>query len=78
MTTCEATELVTMKSGLAVSRDALALLWRLEDGGYVVQLDDDRLQVGPSSRVTDEDDQAIRKYRDELIMLVQMCEEVTA
>ena len=44
---------VTMKSGLAVSISALRVLWRLEETGMIVKLDNDtgRLLVGPQSRL---------------------------
>ena len=67
-----------MKSGLAVSREALELLWRLEDTGMVIRLENERLRVGPADRVSEADDVAIRQYRDELVALVRMCDEVVA
>ena len=67
-----------MRSGLAVSLDALQLLWRLEDDGMVVRLDGERLQVGPTDRLTDSDDEAIRQHRNELVALVRMVDEVVA
>ena len=67
---------VTMKSGLVVSVPALQLLWRLEEAGMIVKLNDDtsRLLVGPQSRLTAADGRAIRAHRDELIELVKMCD----
>ena len=67
---------VTMKSGLAVSISALRVLWRLEETGMIVKLDDatGRLLVGPQSRLTAADGRAIIAHRDELIELVKMCD----
>ena len=76
MPTSRATELVTMKSGGFVSRDALRLLWELEDRQMVIRVEDDRLLVGPTARLTDADDLAIRQHRDELKQLVAVCEVV--
>lgn len=70
------TTVVTMRSGLVVTVPALQLLWRLEDTGMVVKLDDQtgRLLVGPTARLTTDDVTAIRDHRDELINLVKMCD----
>ena len=67
---------MTMQSGLVVSVPALQLLWRLEDTGMVVKLDDQtgRLLVGPTARLTADDVTAIRDHRDELVELVKMCD----
>lgn len=69
---------VTMQPGLVVSVPALQLLWRLEDAGMVVRIDDQtgRLLVGPTARLTTDDDRAIRVHRDELIELVKICDEM--
>ena len=66
---------VTMKSGLTVSISALRVLWRLEETGMIVKVDADtgRLLVGPQSRLTTDDVQAIRAHRTELIEMVKMC-----
>ncbi len=75
MTTCVPSEtaFVTTKSGLAVSLGSVRLLWRLEDDGMVVKVDETgRLLVGPASRLTADDDRVIREYRNELIELVKM------
>ena len=68
--------LVTMKSGLVISVPALQLLWRLEDTGMTVKLDHrtDRLLVGPTARLTVDDDRSIRAHRNELIELMKMCD----
>ena len=78
MMTCSLSrpKLVTMASGLVVTVPALELLWRLEDAGMIVKLDvqDGRLLVGPTARLTAADIAAIRDHRDELIELVKMCD----
>ena len=78
MVTCAPTRpaFVTMKSGLVISVPALQLLWRLEDTGMMVKLDEltGRLLVGPTARLTADDDREIRAHRNELIELVKMCE----
>lgn len=76
MSTCSPSEatFVTMRSGLVVSVPALQLLWRFEEAGMVVKLDDQtgRLLVGPTARLTTDDVAAIRDCRDELLELVKM------
>lgn len=71
-----ASEIVTLAGGLAVSLPALRLLWALEERGLHVRLDGDAVLVGPNRALSDEDRQAIRRYRDELRALVAHCERV--
>lgn len=67
---------ITLRGGKAVSRHALQLFWALEHRRFALALDDGRLIVTPGSRLTARDDRAIRRHRDELVMLVQYCEVV--
>ncbi|HXG57072.1 MAG TPA: hypothetical protein VNJ03_16970 [Vicinamibacterales bacterium] len=77
MTTASATELVTLTGGLCVPLPSLQLLWSLEDRGFRITVDTDGyLVISPRSRLTTEDDQAIRQHRDVLIALVRHCEAV--
>jgi len=69
------TETVILRGGLSVPLPALRLLWDLEARGFHVrQGEDGALLVSPRSRLTPDDDQAIRTYRDELKALVAYCE----
>ena len=64
---------VLLRGGLSVPLSALRVLWALEDRGFHVRLDSDDggLVVSPRSRLSDDDDRAIRSHRDELIQLVR-------
>ena len=64
-----APELVTLKGGLSVSLLALQTLSRLEDRGFLIRVDGDALVVRPKSRITPDEDHAIREHRVELIQL---------
>jgi len=80
-TTTTVPELVTLKSGLVVSVDALRVLWDLEGRAFNVKLGDGRrhkVLVGPVERLTEEDKTAIRLHRDALASLVHYVEEVIA
>jgi hypothetical protein len=77
MSTTVAPELVvTLKYGFVVSLPALQTLWSLEDRGLLVRVDGDALVVRPRSRITPDDDRAIREHRVELMALVRNCEAV--
>ena len=79
--TITAPELVTLKSGLVVSVEALRVLWDLEDRGFDVKLGDGRpfkVLVGPSNRLTSKDKAAIDMHRDALAELVRYVDEVVA
>jgi hypothetical protein len=71
-----APELVTLKGGVSVSLPALQTLWRLEDRGFLIRADGDALVVRPKSRITPDEDRALREHRAELIALVRYCEGV--
>ena len=79
--TTTARELVTLKSGLVVSVEALRVLWDLEDRGFEVKLGDGRrfkVLVGPSNRLTSKDKAAIATHREALAELVRYVDEVVA
>ena len=77
MTTSVASEIVTLKGGLAVSVDALRVLWDLEDRGFELWLDAGVLCVRPA--VSDASDrEAVRAHRDELAALVAYCDDLPA
>ena len=71
-------EIVVLKQGVSVTRDALALLWSLEDRGLTVELDDGDLLIGPRGKLTGADRQQIRDHKPELIRLVEMERAVVA
>lgn len=64
-------ELVTLRSGLAVSIDALALLWSLEERRFELRVADDGLRVRPQGRLTEADDVAIRQHHADLAALIR-------
>ncbi len=75
MTMADATELVTLTGGLCVPLPSLQLLWNLEDRGFHISIDaEEYLVVAPRTQLTPADDQVIRRYRTELIMLVRFVE----
>jgi hypothetical protein len=76
MPTTVAPETVTLKDGFSVTLEALRLAWSLEERGFYVRLaEDGGLVVSPRSRITSDDDQAIRQHKCELIALVRYCRE---
>jgi hypothetical protein len=77
MATTEAVETVVLSGGLSVRLAALRVLWDLEERGFTVSpRDGGGLRVAPKSRITPDDDAAIRRHRDELLALVSHCDEV--
>ena len=61
--------------GFSVPLPALRLLWDLEERGFHLgQAEDGALLVSPRSRLTADDDAAIRNHKDELKALVGFCE----
>ena len=79
MPTLTASEIVVLgNAGISVTREALTLLWSLEDRGLIVELDDGDLLVGPRGQLTGADRQGIREHKDELISLVKLCDEAVA
>ncbi len=66
-------ERVVLRGGLSVRLPVLLLLWDLEERGFSLVLDGDRLVVRPYSRLTADDGAAIRAHRTELIALVAFC-----
>ena len=68
---------VTLKGGAVASRAALALLWRLEDRAFAVQIaEDGRLQIAPAQRLTADDCARIRAHLGDLKQLISYCETV--
>ena len=73
-TTTTVPDLVSLKGGLAVSVDAMRVLWGLEDRGFDLKLGDGlryKVFVGPVDRLTAEDKAAIRTHRNALAELVR-------
>lgn len=69
------TETVTLRGGILVALPALRLLWDLERRGFHVRRGDDgALLVSPRSRLKAEDDHALRRYRNELLALISVCD----
>jgi len=64
-----------LRGGLSVSREALDLAWGLEARGLDLRVaDDGRILVGPDRLLDDEDRDAIRRLKPDLIALVRYCE----
>ena len=79
MATTSASELVTLRGGLAVPVEALRALWDLEERQFSLCLAaDGALLVSPGSQLTADDRVAIRCHRDDLRQLVSYCDEVPA
>ena len=55
----------------ACSSSALALLIRLEDQGFEMQVVDGRFRIAPAGQLSASQDAEIREYRDELTQLVE-------
>ena len=70
------TDVITLRGGHVVSVRALQLLWDLENRQFNLQADGDLLLVRPGSRLTLDDNLAIREHQDELLALVRYCEVV--
>ena len=69
-------DLVTLRGGLVVPLAALELLWELERRGCAVRREGDgMLFVGPRELVTAADAVRIRAYRDDVLALVDYCEQ---
>jgi hypothetical protein len=68
-------ETVVLRGGVSVPLSALRLLWSLESRGFRI-VADNGLVVSPSSRLTPEDDRAIRAHRDTLLSLVAYAEAI--
>lgn len=66
--------LVTLKDGCRATLSALQLLLALEERCFVLSQAGDRLRVRPADRLTGDDVDAIRRHRDELLLLVRHCE----
>lgn len=63
---------VTLRGGLTVPVEPLQLLWRLEDEGFRISVDnEDRIVVRPGSRLTPADEDAIRRWRRHLCALIE-------
>ena len=53
---------------------AVAVLCGLEDAGLDLAVVDGRLRIWPVERLTPEHEQLIRQHRDELVVLVRICD----
>ena len=71
-----ATEMVLLRGGIVVPITAIRLLMDLESRGFLLRAEANSLVVNPRSRLTSDDDRAIRQNRDELLALVRACEAV--
>lgn len=71
-----ATETVLLSGGFTVPIAVLQLAWDLEARGLELREDCGQLVVSPRSKITAEDDAAIRRHRDELLALVTYCEGI--
>lgn len=77
-TIAPSSELVTLRSGLAVPTMALRLLWDLEQRQFDVSLTSEgKIRVRPASALTLADRDAITEYRAVLrLLLASFCEEI--
>jgi hypothetical protein len=76
-TTERGEEVVVLRNGPSVPLSTLRLLWNLEARGFALTpLPNGRLRVTPNSRLTAQDDDAIRRHRDELLALVKYSEVI--
>ena len=79
MTPSETAETIVLRGGITVALPVLQLAWSLEDRGLTIRLSEDgQLLVGPRHLLTGADCEAIRAYRDQLVVLVRYCQEVKA
>src|SRR5262245_32758895 len=69
-----ASEFVILRSGLALPLAAVKLAIDLESRGIGLAIEGEALAVGPSDRLTDEDREAIRRWRGHLIEIVTQAE----
>ena len=74
-TTPSASEAVTLKGGMVVRLTALQLLWRLEARGLNLEREGNQLAVSPRQFVTEGDRRDISEHRDELLQLVDYCDD---
>lgn len=69
-----ASSFVQLRSGYLVPLDALRLALDLESRGCELLVDGDTILVGPRDRVTDEDRDAIRRWRSHVRAILSYCE----
>jgi hypothetical protein len=62
---------VVFRNGPALPADALHFVWDLEGRGFSLEAKDGALIVQPSSRLTDDDRAAIRRWRLHLLAIMQ-------
>jgi hypothetical protein len=65
-----AVDVVVLRDGPVVSLTALRFLWELEERRFAIREDDPHLVSTPGSKLTGDDRDAVRRYRDDLIALV--------
>lgn len=65
-----ASDFVTMGSGLTLPLDAVRLALDLESRGCHLELDGDGLMIGPRDLLTEDDRVQIRRWRDHLRALI--------
>ena len=63
--------------GTLVPDEALCLLWRLEERGVRIRLDDENMLImKPVSQIPEADRTLIRRFIAHLVLLVQGCDDV--
>lgn len=67
---------VLLHGGYSIPLPALQLLWELEGRGFTLYVDAGSLVVTPRSQLSASDDEAIRRHRDALIVVVLYCERL--
>jgi len=73
LVTPSTSELITLRGGFQIPLPALQLAWDLEARGIVLLIDGDVLVARPGSGVSHEEATELRRYRSELIRLVEYC-----
>ena len=69
----------TLRGGLRVSGEALALVWELEQQDYQVSVTKaNALRVAPRSRLTPDQAAAVSRHKHDLIALVRYCDDIEA
>lgn len=69
---------ITLKGGFVVRVEALRLAWRLEEIGVSMRVDGDALVLRPREHVPSEDVPLLRRYRREIMQIIQYTAEPPA
>ncbi len=68
-------DLQTLKGGLILPQDAITLALRLESQGFALREDQGKLKLtGDPAKLSVEDRDAVKRWRDHLLAIVDYCE----